>query len=475
MRKYLSILFFLITVSCYSQPTRNLASQSSYSATAASYRTRVLADGGTIIDYNYVVTVYNLINSLGINTQGIAWISPSAGVKKDGSNNVTKMYNLFGTIDAKGSPTPVFVANAFQWNQYPAITMLGKTLTFTNITLPTYIDIVWGHETFSTGNMYWLHGNGTNGIDHYYGSRWAVYRPGTGTPHYAVINPYTVGTGVNFKRIFSWRYNDIIGIGNVYVNKVLSSINGSINGTLRPNTDVTANFVIGVSGVGPESMVDFVVFKQLTNTKWQSVRDFLINKYSGKEFVCEGNSLMYGSYASATKDPPSQLYTLIKNNNPFGYGVTLWNQAVPGSLIEGSSNSMTSRAAYVDSLLRVNNEVLIGWEIVNTWGNAVNRDTVINQYKRYFLARLSKGWKPIAMTTIDQKYYIRSGWSTDTAYMNNRIRTEFPSLGIGVIDPNSDSRLQDANNTTYFQSDKIHLTDAGYAIVAQLIYNKITQ
>jgi hypothetical protein len=49
---------------------------------------------------------------------------------------------------------------------------------------------------------------------------------------------------------------------------------------------------------------------------------------------------------------------------------------------------------------------------------------------------------------------------------NTWLRNHYTAIGIHALsDPASDSRLQDPTNTTYF-GDQLHLTNAGYAVVA---------
>ncbi len=60
------------------------------------YMARVLADGGTVIDLDYVNLAYKLLKTEGRISQNYSWLSASMGLKKDANNKVSKLYSLKG-------------------------------------------------------------------------------------------------------------------------------------------------------------------------------------------------------------------------------------------------------------------------------------------------------------------------------------------------------------------------------------------
>jgi len=58
--------------------------------------------------------------------------------------------------------------------------------------------------------------------------------------------------------------------------------------------------------------------------------------------------------------------------------------------------------------------------------------------------------------------------TVNTAALNALIRANWNSFADGLADIAADARFTDYNNTTYFNADKVHLTDAGYAAAAQV-------
>jgi len=52
--------------------------------------------------------------------------------------------------------------------------------------------------------------------------------------------------------------------------------------------------------------------------------------------------------------------------------------------------------------------------------------------------------------------------------MNEWIRANWSTYYDGLVDVAAAPELQDPNNPTYFQPDTVHLTTAGYRVVATL-------
>lgn len=84
-----------------------------YDAATIAYRDRVEADGGTIKDLAYVNSVIRLLILEGVYSNLASWVSANAGVKKDGSNFVSKMYCITGKdmLQATGSAQPTWVSS----------------------------------------------------------------------------------------------------------------------------------------------------------------------------------------------------------------------------------------------------------------------------------------------------------------------------------------------------------------------------
>lgn len=96
-------------------------------ALAAAYQTRVVADGGVVTSLPSVVAAFELAITYGITAT--ARYSADWGVKKDVSNNITKLYALEGTAWdlGVGAGSPLWVSAA--QNTFPAVRFSGVAQT----------------------------------------------------------------------------------------------------------------------------------------------------------------------------------------------------------------------------------------------------------------------------------------------------------------------------------------------------------
>lgn len=84
----------------------------------------------------------------------------------------------------------------------------------------------------------------------------------------------------------------------------------------------------------------------------------------------------------------------------------------------------------------------------------------------------SKGYKVIVNTLFD-----RVGFSARILTFNALMRESWSNFADALCDLGNDSRLQDSSNTTYFQVDGVHLTNAGHQVISDLltpVINKVT-
>ena len=79
----------------------------------------------------------------------------------------------------------------------------------------------------------------------------------------------------------------------------------------------------------------------------------------------------------------------------------------------------------------------------------------------------AEGFEVFVCTLIDRND-LGGGFDTFRASLNTMITTNTGGAD-GVIDLWSDARLQNSADTTYFQSDTVHPTAAGLAVIAGLV------
>jgi len=112
--------------------------------------------------------------------------------------------------------------------------------------------------------------------------------------------------------------------------------------------------------------------------------------------------------------------------------------------------------------------ILAVWIGVNSSGDTA--ETIFNSIKSYCLNAKSQGWEVLLCTEIDAQDALRvsNSWSTKYLALNTAIKND-PSFYNYLADLGANAELQNATNTTYFSTDKIHLTNAGYDKVAATI------
>lgn len=199
--------------------------------------------------------------------------------------------------------------------------------------------------------------------------------------------------------------------------------------------------------------------------------DRLQNKAGGAAaytIVFDGNSWVAGSGSTGGSNFPAQVAALLQKK---GKKVDLLNFGIPGQTID---QMMAGVAAKVD-IHHEKYQYLVGLELVNQWGrSSQSREEIYAKYKQYFLDRKKAGFrKVIALTPIAQSYYNRADWEKDRQWFIKQMLAEFPRLGIQVANVGADPKLSDPQNKTYFTRDQIHPTNAGYEVIAGIVYKTL--
>ena len=203
--------------------------------------------------------------------------------------------------------------------------------------------------------------------------------------------------------------------------------------------------------------------------------DTLINNYVSAAYtqgsfsrnvcVCDGNSLTLGSYASDAAHSYPSLMNLTAENPS-------WEVANLG--ISGQPTvTMTANAPLNvdnDFYEAQNKSVLVAWEIINDlYIGCTSKEDAYANFVTYCQARRAAGWSVVACTCIDYDGAFIRDARTKIAWINTQIRNNYATFADRLADLAADVRLQNADDMTYFNADKIHLTDAGYAVVASII------
>jgi len=144
-----------------------------------------------------------------------------------------------------------------------------------------------------------------------------------------------------------------------------------------------------------------------------------------------------------------------------GRGMASW--AVSGKTV---AQMVSTAAADIDPLLvSGQTNTIVIWGGVNDNASSTAQQ-IYDNLAAYCTARKSAGWsRVIVCTEIDA---VSSGWTAKYQALNTLIRDNH-SWADAVADLGADARLQDNSNLTYYDADRIHLTTAGYAVVAGIV------
>jgi lysophospholipase L1-like esterase len=195
-----------------------------------------------------------------------------------------------------------------------------------------------------------------------------------------------------------------------------------------------------------------------------------------KQIIFDGNSLTAGQDSTTGNDYPSQVLALL------GSGWTGQNFGVSGqTTTQMSSDAATqidplySTATYLDNWLAA-------WEVTNDLYFGASATTAYNNYVSYCQARRAAGWKVIAVTVLPRSNSgTPSSFETDRQTCNTNIRANWSTFADVIADVAADARIGDAGdetNPTYYYisgtaDTRVHLVDAGYAIIARHVANAV--
>lgn len=185
--------------------------------------------------------------------------------------------------------------------------------------------------------------------------------------------------------------------------------------------------------------------------------------------VTEGDSLTTGNGIGGFSPYPWQLALLYTDNRM----VSVSNMATTGNTL---ADMAAQAASQVDPCFdsRKGRNVACLWGGTNDMYSGVAGDfSGAGAYGRlvtYCQARQSAGFKVAVLNCLPrQNAGVPAGFETQRGIFNASIAANWRTFADALVDVAADSRLQDPTNATYFNPDLVHLTAAGYAIVAALV------
>jgi lysophospholipase L1-like esterase len=184
--------------------------------------------------------------------------------------------------------------------------------------------------------------------------------------------------------------------------------------------------------------------------------------------VCDGNSLTKGTAGcnSGFKAYPTLLADSLTDE------LAIHNNGIDSQTDSMMYNNDTDVEQDWSHLTK--NNILIYWEGTNSIArDSISPAKVLEWTRLYCLKQRKRGFKIIVLSTLPRGStpYL----STNLNAVNSLLSANWSQFSDGYIDVRSDNRLSDNTNTTYFCNDLIHLNEAGYAVIAQLVKAKINQ
>jgi lysophospholipase L1-like esterase len=183
--------------------------------------------------------------------------------------------------------------------------------------------------------------------------------------------------------------------------------------------------------------------------------------------ICEGDSRTIGQGVAAASSYPAQLKALLTSHPALG----IQNFGVGGQGVSALAGYRTNRTAFNAIDRRT---VYIFWAGINDFFNSVTGATAYTNLKTHITAmhNLASAPKIIVCTELPA--------STVTGAKETE-RTNYNSSVVGavgldadtVVDLAGDARLQNTADLTYFNADGVHLSIAGYGVVAGLLQSAV--
>ena len=182
--------------------------------------------------------------------------------------------------------------------------------------------------------------------------------------------------------------------------------------------------------------------------------------------IFDGNSMTAAASSTYPAATITALGTLV--HSTYNYGVSG----------QTTAQMVTDGVAQIDSryITGVSKNVVVAWEITNDLKLGADRATAYANMVAYCQARKNAGFSVVLLTILPRTQVgLPETFEADRIAINDLIKANYASYASAVADVAADSRIGDygdSDDTTYY-SDGVHMTEAGYAIVAGIVATTI--
>lgn len=214
------------------------------------------------------------------------------------------------------------------------------------------------------------------------------------------------------------------------------------------------------------------IFESMSDAERDAVYAWLLAKYghtytTQNLIVTLGDSLSQGvGTTSQLNEYPSQLVGLLNSD---GKPYQLYNDARSGARITHVSTRLSTYVTPKYNASRTKNFAVL-WSGSNDIFNSDSGATTYTNLSAVIATLKATGWIVVVPTMLPRSD-VTAGKETQRGNFNAAILGNAAAANY-VVDMTGIANLQNTADATYF-SDTIHLTDAGYGLVAQAVHDAI--
>lgn len=174
--------------------------------------------------------------------------------------------------------------------------------------------------------------------------------------------------------------------------------------------------------------------------------------------VCDGNSLTQGTGGTSY---PTQLAALYPST------ILVINTGISGQTTQEMSATATDVRPFISAAVP---SVVVAWEVRNDlYHNAsVTAAQAVANLWTYCQSRRAEGAKVVAVNVSKCTTPASNLSAQDITDANAAIATDYASYADRLVDVGGIAELQNPADTNYF-TDGVHMTTAGYALVANAV------